>query len=928
MRKWSTESVSQHLDFSCRGVFGPPNKALVQLQLEGVSRICNILRRNQGIAYLADEVGLGKTMQALGVISCILGDHPNARVLIIAPREGVQNGWENEAERFNEYVASQAIPAVSRYDNLRSWLREFAQGPSVSLLRHPSFSRPVFKADLPWQTATEGLDLPNIKFRADVPTTVATRSWDFNVAFANDVNKWLARQNARFDLVIVDEAQCLRNIDGQQTNTVFKKLFKGQVDRWLFLSATPAHSGVGNIAAVMNEYQGGDKPIRVTGNAEEDAKALRSAVKRYFVRRPRTFTVDDKVVHKRTYRDDDDTKFAFHCQGTLDTLSIALMQKHLVGHLSDGDGFRFRTGYIASFESLEDSLKNRAATKQVDAEENPEAQVSEKSDFVQEGHTGSHENHAPDEGFVSKVSQDFTQQFEMGLPHPKVDAVADHLRKTAWGDGSSAYPGGSKTVVFCRRLSSIRILRERLMKQYLTGIEQRCETTWNFKVDWEAGLQSTNDEITQPISSIEDPHDAVPEDLDSQDENDDLNRLRVAQRQGKWLYKFRSSFNDGQRNALFFELNWFRWLCSIQGVDPVSAANAIPDDLWRESAAAATRSDKRYRREQSRYLAWHCLERYPLEIFHLDQTQATALADALRPVLHKADVDLCEVAAQASSGPVNRDDALLLFESIWTRAEADHLLKLPADVEPSSADAVHWRKIVATVLSQYMKLTDVLVDLRCAEQRGHESNTSMLDEFVAWLKTGSTDAARLLQHWREWCEHYRLIFSSAVGSLAPKSSVALARLDSFTFMVSIDPVVAITGGTGGHKLAICQFNMPGMPYAMFGTDTIREGVNLHLFCDRVMHYGLPWTSGDLEQRIGRVDRFFGQIERRLLREKAQAKLAIAYPHLSDTLEARQIENLREQRAKIAEVFEDDITMDRNAGGQFIEVDGAVKHHQV
>lgn len=70
--------------------------------------------------------------------------------------------------------------------------------------------------------------------------------------------------------------------------------------------------------------------------------------------------------------------------------------------------------------------------------------------------------------------------------------------------------------------------------------------------------------------------------------------------------------------------------------------------------------------------------------------------------------------------------------------------------------------------------------------------------------------------------------------------------------------MGITGNSQGHKRPIQQFNTPGLPYVMIGTDTIREVVNLHLFCDRAMYYGVAWKPGDLEQRIGRVNRYFSR----------------------------------------------------------------------
>jgi SNF2 family DNA or RNA helicase len=63
----SVDDVKTLLDFSGKSDF-QPSQAMVTLQTEGVAALFNILKKKK-VAYLADEVGLGKTMQALGVIA-------------------------------------------------------------------------------------------------------------------------------------------------------------------------------------------------------------------------------------------------------------------------------------------------------------------------------------------------------------------------------------------------------------------------------------------------------------------------------------------------------------------------------------------------------------------------------------------------------------------------------------------------------------------------------------------------------------------------------------------------------------------------------------------------------------------------------------------------------------------------------------------
>lgn len=68
---------------------------------------------------------------------------------------------------------------------------------------------------------------------------------------------------------------------------------------------------------------------------------------------------------------------------------------------------------------------------------------------------------------------------------------------------------------------------------------------------------------------------------------------------------------------------------------------------------------------------------------------------------------------------------------------------------------------------------------------------------------------------------------------------------------------------------------------------LQEGVNLHLQCRKVHHYGIAWTPGDNEQRVGRVDRLFGKINAQLEKD-GHAELAIHYPYLARSFDEEQL----------------------------------------
>src|SRR5450759_4656051 len=102
----SLANADKLLDFSAR--LGKGQRS--QEQLEGAVALHNTLQQNK-VAYLADEVGMGKTYVALGVVALFRHFNPQFRIAIISPRENIQRKWMKELRNFVRYNV--------RYDDLR-----------------------------------------------------------------------------------------------------------------------------------------------------------------------------------------------------------------------------------------------------------------------------------------------------------------------------------------------------------------------------------------------------------------------------------------------------------------------------------------------------------------------------------------------------------------------------------------------------------------------------------------------------------------------------------------------------------------------------------------------------------------------------------------------------------------------------------------
>jgi superfamily II DNA or RNA helicase len=91
----SLETARELVDFGG----GVMSEGLAEEQLEGAVSLHNILAK-RGFAYLADEVGMGKTYVALGVVGLLRFFHPHLRILYITPRENIQLKWRKELHNF------------------------------------------------------------------------------------------------------------------------------------------------------------------------------------------------------------------------------------------------------------------------------------------------------------------------------------------------------------------------------------------------------------------------------------------------------------------------------------------------------------------------------------------------------------------------------------------------------------------------------------------------------------------------------------------------------------------------------------------------------------------------------------------------------------------------------------------------------------
>jgi hypothetical protein len=910
------QDVGELIDLTVEGDLD--TRSMADMQLEGIAAIYDILCEHP-FAYLADEVGMGKTYQALGLAALVWNEKPDARILFISPRQNLQVKWFDDYRRFfasnyrrqqglgDDRAASvlfgQPVHRPVLFHNLRSWTSTVGMPERIApFVRHTSFTRPVYltsgdlgDVDVLWKRTKQQLRSWGL-FHVTRPRTLSptNASAELNLAFAHAVNAKLteeAGERPYFDLVIVDEAQCLRN-PSNQTNRVLFTSLQNHVNKWLFMSATPAHGGPGDLPTILNHYP--DSGEVLDPGLVHDLPAMQEALQAFLVRRQRRYRTKPipATVGKEEYRNHDPEGWGVRDDemSALGTLAMGLVQKGLVDVLQ-GRSNRYRIGFLSSFESLQSSIGRTLAPPTSDSDGQEEETTG---DWHRDQADGVTESEAPDTNFIQRLASDFEDRFGTPLPHPKVDSVVDRVAPLAFGTADEE--GGHKFLIFTRRVSTVDTLRDRLILRYHAAIEARMRRCWGVELDW-----SGNSVRVEESDDTEDPEGFDTEPGESP--------FREAMSKKGWLFRYRQTFRDSGRNALFFEDGWLQRLCLAGGVDPATAAKALPDELWAESWTHASRSAgarrQQYRANRVRYLAVQAIRRAP-EVFGLDSNSAAPWRTAYEAALHE------HLQPAAPDENPHHAPELFTLSTLWTEWDArfpDGPLALPAarphDVAVTDGgDLLCRRQVARTLLGQTFRLTDTLLDLYFAdEQTGHDAD-AFPARFLDWLDSGDPSARQLRHDCTQWLAHLRLIVDGCLEG-AGRAWRELAREESWPQLYNPMAVIGVTGGSGAHRTATRQFRTPSLPRVIVCTDTLKEGVDLHLFCDRVLHYGVAWTSGDLEQRVGRVDRFFSQIERRLQAEGAppDVELHVGYPHVVTSIERSQVERVIE-RQKRAELLMD------------------------
>lgn len=916
-------------------------------QLEGVVGLHNMLVK-EDFAYLADEVGMGKTYVALGVVALLQRLHPGFRVLFIVPSSNLQRKWLKERRNFAVRNWRQDDLRVRGFDGLPaqpilSAKNLFDWGSALTtdlqrdfLLRMSSFSLGIAKEREDWEAIRDRLKLVTPHLDPDV-VDLRHKSRD---RFRDGIGRTLNQLLPRFDLVVVDEGHNFKHgREGKTTRNRLIELILGgaageassglpvhrRFDRLLLLSATPVESDYRQLWNQLDlfGFGGGVRELLDPGRTDEEKK---STARRFLIRRVTELSVGEsrrtKNLYRREWREGGVEKHddPLDVPDARQRLVVALIQKKVSEVLRQQEfGANFQMGMLASFESFLETTRIRRSE---------DDDLGEFDDSTQDAMPL--EREGVDAASIAGLASAYRRKFGAPLPHPKMDSVVRDL--------ASSFSTGEKALIFVRRIKSVPELAEKLCREYDKQLFGRLkvelgESLWrelqpairryeeevrNRRQFQSSSLMTRADADRQPGSDAPDMEiDAVPagDDRGGRDSffawffrgEPDAELLSGASLRSNRLAAAGSVYST------MFEDDYIGDLLGF----PKDQMGALADLLGR----GRDELDAHLRAKAYSLLTGPQRKRRPRRTVFLAFQQAalSALANS-----HSAVKELAQGIVHQRFGsdsgtvleevPKDFPPAIEFLgeETFFTRLRLRPILcaalwpdGVPAGplTRASALSRFEARERRRVLLAAAATLGHAFIDLwieaarelgslRLRTRETPESVVRLIEAFLDRLERQQREESRsVFDAYRELAaiaEHHDLIQAVNFPDAETTSLAGLTNLYTQA-MKRQTPVGGMYGEI--NTLLVRQFRMPGYPLILITTDILQEGEDLHTFCSRIVHYGISWTPSAMEQRTGRIDRIHCQTHRRLAAGSAdpapEELLQVQYPYLGDTVERLQ-----------------------------------------
>lgn len=915
---------------------------LGEIQTEGAVALQNMLADPEvGFAYLADEVGMGKTYIALGVVAMLRYFNPMLRVLFICPSRNVQEKWDRE---YRSFVRTNVLVGQGRIRTRDGYpAAPYKSCRNVVELMHAATSG--YYADFFIGKDSFSMALSDDKAawkrkRDELRKLVPAREWKAAISSKDDVKEQYARALnyilPKFDLVVIDEAHNFkRDFESSDRNKVLSRVFgfrEGEgyvpkVKRALLLSATPYDRDLNQLRNQLKMIGRADLlPETLKGDNQDQ---VREQLRRFMVRRLNTLNVNEDLLTRNMYRREwrDGPNAEVVLQTDEQKLVTALVQKK-VGELltRQSDSPSFQTGLLASFESFADSTRSE-----------PVEFDGDRADKQQ--------SDAQDRHVLAQLVNNYVQSgLGRTLPHPKMDSVVHRL-------ASSMFRKAQKQLVFVRRVKSVGEIKAKLDDEYNEWVRKYIDDSLQSYPDargmmgevFDAYLAASrtrdNADVGGEVEGIDLVHDSLPA------KNDTFFawffRGEPAPEVSNILRDDGAGFPtpDGIRKGLvaknqavvtLMEPNWAWYLCFHENEDLSEVLEAHGSEIAMSAAKYITGR-----------LADDQLEEYlACQAAFVEWWAANRGASYLAPLL----ASLASVQPEASKRVVSEREAkeYLGQSTIYQELETAEIARSISPYQSRLYEALRGDGdfteeldlfyVHKALMSFLIRTGHGVIDLYAARLMQGSANltaasrTQWLRDFAAILAgQQSSDGFSTFRELAGIAAHLKQIIKNNIPDIFEKNREEYPMFLSQA-LNPVSPVIGASGQTTGRSSQARKFRMPGYPLALISTDVFQEGEDLHTFCDSVVHYGLSGSPVSLEQKAGRVDRVGSMAQRRLTQLRRAPEdhefIQVTYPYVKESIESLQVRQICTNLNEFIKSLHD-ITGNDRAGDDVVNLDEAL-----
>lgn len=894
MKRIDQDTAARLIDFSA----GKPElQQLAAQQLEGAVALHNRLV-DRRVAYLADEVGMGKTYIALGVAALMRRFNPSLRVLYLLPKNNVRDKWVKDYKSFIEYNYVPRDFSVKGLGNQPvapylacSGLPELIQAVATSGTRDyfictSAFSFALGNTVRDLQASLKRFvqllpqhaeDVHSLQVQAELHEELSGP--EFSTLKARVKAAWATALNnilPRFDLVVVDEAHNLKKgCDTSDRNQLLAKLLgsdseeTNRVGRLLLLSATPFDRQLNHLRNQLNLFGMTRQAALPSGN-DCTTEETQAALSRLIVRRLNAIELNGKRHTRNMYRHEHRTGEAAEVQMTIEQqLFAALMQKKVSEYLQENCAGRFELGMLASFESYLPGEKNKAI------------EFDGQDDQPSEGN----KRDAQDRHVVERLINDFNQEFKTTPPHPKMDWVAEQTHYLS-------FEKGKKQLIFVRRVRSVSELKFKLERAYDTWLgdyvrEDSAVANW-FDM-YSSQARERNQTLKEEVGADGEAQASGENFFTWFYRGKNVELEEGAEQLQQLPFNFRNTL---AQTSYMFEPNW----AALSGMPDVADCQIHWEQWIQGHGKSKPTPQLRFRLAQYAYLK---------TVYNQGTDQARTAAGRILSVAFagfKAEVELVDLASlradmkRKSLWDVMR--ALPELDELSPRWDHRTLQQLSGQDELVAERCI--RRILAhtELLAVVCRIDHPFIDLYSLRGSRKGDNEADADSY---LIAGFAELLVRQNRSGAGFSSFQILHDIAVNldlliklNFADVYHISADKLTRY-LTAQLNPLSPVSGATGENSSnrspLARKFRMPGYPRVLISTDVFQEGEDLHTFCDSIQHYGISASPIALEQKVGRVDRIGSMAYRRMINDGEHYKqhfIQVSYPHIRESLEFFQV----------------------------------------